>query len=157
MRLQAYRLQHYRRLRDVVIELDDKISIFVGANNSGKTSAVQGLFSLLRGEAKRFELFDFSASLWPGIDEVGEAVQDEGGEHKSLPSISLDMWFRVGEQDLVAAMPLLPSTDWDGKCVGIRVAFEPKSQDELVHRFRALREKGNAAAQALAKKVAAAK
>ena len=121
MRLQAYRLQHYRRLRDVVIELDDKISIFVGANNSGKTSAVQGLFSLLRGEAKRFELFDFSASLWPGIDEVGEAVQDEGGEQKSLPSIALDMWFRVGEQDLVAAMPLLPSTDWDGKCVGIRV------------------------------------
>ena len=157
MRLQAYRLQNYRRLRDVVIELDDKISIFVGANNSGKTSAVQGLFSLLRGEAKRFELFDFSAALWPGIDEAGEDVQDEGGEQKSLPSISLDMWFRVGEQDLVAAMPLLPSTDWDGKCVGIRVAFEPKSQDELVHRFRSLREKGNAAAQALAQKVAAAK
>ncbi len=157
MRLQAYRLQNYRRLRDVVIELDDKISIFVGANNSGKTSAVQGLFSLLRGEAKRFELFDFSAALWPDIDEAGEAVQDEGGEQKSLPSISLDLWFRVGEQDLVAAMPLLPSTDWDGKCVGIRVAFEPKSQDELVQRFRALRDKGNAAAQALADKVAAAK
>ncbi|MCO4086459.1 ATP-binding protein, partial [Pseudomonas aeruginosa] len=41
MKLQAYRLQNYRRLRDVVIELDDEISIFVGANNSGKTSAVQ--------------------------------------------------------------------------------------------------------------------
>lgn len=36
MKLQAYRLQNYRRLRDVVIELDDEISIFVGANNSGK-------------------------------------------------------------------------------------------------------------------------
>lgn len=38
MKLQAYRLQNYRRLRDVVIELDDEISIFVGANNSGKAS-----------------------------------------------------------------------------------------------------------------------
>ena len=64
MKLQAYRLQNYRRLRDVVIELDDEISIFVGANNSGKTSAVQGLYSMLRGEAKKFELFDFSATLW---------------------------------------------------------------------------------------------
>ncbi|WP_144636067.1 AAA family ATPase [Bordetella genomosp. 13] len=157
MRLQAYRLQNYRRLRDVVIELDDKISIFVGANNSGKTSAVQGLFSLLRGDAKRFELFDFSAALWPGIDEAGEPIPDEGGEQKSLPSISLDMWFRVGEQDLVAAMPLLPSTDWDGKCVGVRVAFEPKNQDELFHRFRNLRGKGNEAAKALAEKAAKAK
>lgn len=157
MRLQAYRLQNYRRLRDVVIELDDKISIFVGANNSGKTSAVQGLFSLLRGDAKRFELFDFSAALWPGIDEAGEPIPDEGGEQKSLPSISLDMWFRVGEQDLVAAMPLLPSTDWDGKCVGVRVAFEPKNQDELFHRFRDLRGKGNEAAKALAEKAAKAK
>ncbi|ALM81835.1 ATP-dependent endonuclease [Bordetella sp. N] len=156
MRLQAYRLQNYRRLRDVVIELDDKISIFVGANNSGKTSAVQGLFSLLRGDAKRFELFDFSAALWPGIDEAGEPIPDEGGEQKSLPSISLDMWFRVGEQDLVAAMPLLPSTDWDGKCVGVRVAFEPKNQDELFHRFRDLRGKGNEAAKALAEKAAKA-
>lgn len=51
MKLQAYRLQNYRRLRDVVIELDDEMSIFVGANNSGKTSAVQGLHSMLRGDA----------------------------------------------------------------------------------------------------------
>ncbi|MDF5875361.1 AAA family ATPase [Pseudomonas aeruginosa] len=71
MKLQAYRLQNYRRLRDVVIELDDEISIFVGANNSGKTSAVQGLYSMLRGEVKKFELFDFSAALWAEIDAVG--------------------------------------------------------------------------------------
>lgn len=157
MRLQAYRLRNYRRLRDVVIELDDKISIFVGANNSGKTSAVQGLYSLLRGETKRFELFDFSAALWPGIDDVGEAAVGDEDALKALPTISLDMWFRVGEEDLVVAMPLLPSTDWDGKCVGIRVAFEPKNPYELVQRFRQLREKGNAAASALAEKVAAAK
>jgi len=50
MRLHAYRLQNYRRLRDVVIELDDQISIFVGANNSGKTSAAQGLQMMLEGK-----------------------------------------------------------------------------------------------------------
>lgn len=156
MKLQAYRLRNYRRLRDVVVELDDKISIFVGANNSGKTSAVQGLYSILRGEAQRFEIFDFSAALWPSIDEIGESPVGDVDAAKSLPVISLDMWFRVGEEDLVVAMPLLPSTDWDGKCVGLRVTFEPKSPVELVHRYKELREKGNTAASALAAKVAAA-
>lgn len=154
MKLQAYRLRNYRRLRDVIIELDDKISIFVGANNSGKTSAVQGLFSVLRGDPKKFELFDFSAALWPGIDAVGEAPVEDEVAPGTLPIISLDLWFRVGAEDLVVAMPLLPSSDWDGRCVGIRVAFEPKDASELVQRFRELRDKGAAAALALAAKAA---
>ena len=156
MKLQAYRLRNYRRLRDVVIELDDKISIFVGANNSGKTSAVQGLYSLLRGDAKRLELFDFSASLWEDIDKIGDAGADGVNTPDLLPVISLDLWFRVGKEDLAVAMPLLPSTEWNGKCVGLRVTFEPRHPIELVQRFRELREKGNAAASALKEKQGAA-
>lgn len=155
MKLQAYRLRNYRRLRDATIELDDKISIFVGANNSGKTSAVQGLYSLLRGDTKKFELFDFNAALWPCIDEVGDASVGNQDAPTLLPSILLDLWFRVGAEDLVVAMPLLPSTEWDGKCVGIRVAFEPKDAYELVARYRQLRDKGLAAASALVAKVTA--
>ena len=113
MKLQAYRLQNYRRLRDVVIELDDEISIFVGANNSGKTSAVQGLYSMLRGDAKKFELFDFSAALWAEIDAIGRSAPGDEEAPKRLPSILLDLWFRVGEDDLATAMSLLPSTEWD--------------------------------------------
>lgn len=150
MKLQAYRLQNYRRLRDVVIELDNKISIFVGANNSGKTSAVQGLYSMLRGDAKKFELFDFSAALWAEIDIIGRSAPGDEEAPKRLPSILLDLWFRVGEDDLATAMSLLPSTEWDGKCVGIRVAFEPRDAYELVQRFHELHEKANNAAIALA-------
>lgn len=127
MKLQAYRLRNYRRLRDVVIELDDEISIFVGANNSGKTSAVQGLYSMLKGDVKKFELFDFSAALWAEIDAIGGMASTDEEAPKALPSILLDLWFRVGEDDLATAMSLLPSTEWDGKCVGIRVAFEPRN------------------------------
>lgn len=152
MKLQAYRLQNYRRLRDVVIELDDEISIFVGANNSGKTSAVQGLYSMIRGEAKKFELFDFSATLWAEIDAIGRTPPGDEDAPKRLPSILLDLWFRVGEDDLATAMPLLPSTEWDGKCVGIRVAFEPRDAYELVRKFHELHEKANNAALALAAK-----
>lgn len=146
MKLQAYRLQNYRRLRDVVIELDDEISIFVGANNSGKTSAVQGLHSMLRGDVKKFELFDFSAALWAEIDAIGRSGSPDEVAAQKLPSILLDLWFRVSEDDLATAMSLLPSTEWDGKCVGIRVALEPRDGRELVRRFRDLHEKSKRAA-----------
>ncbi len=154
MKLQAYRLRNYRRLHDVVIELDDKISIFVGANNSGKTSAAQGLYSMLRGDAASFELFDFSAILWAEIDNIGNALPGDVDSPKLLPAITLDLWFRVGDADLGVAMPLLPSTDWEGKCVGIRVSFEPKDPYDLVKNYRELREKTTAAAMKLAAKAA---
>lgn len=157
MKLHAYRLQNYRRLRDVVIELDDEISIFVGANNSGKTSAVQGLYSMLRGDVKKFELFDFSAALWAEIDAVGRTPPSDEDAPKRLPSILLDLWFRVGEDDLATAMSLLPSTEWDGKCVGIRVAFEPRDAYELVRKFHELHEKAKRAAIALAARRKAAR
>lgn len=148
MRLHAYRLRNYRRLRDVIVELDDQISIFVGANNSGKTSAAQGLQIMLEGKRSKFKLFDFSAPLWKKIDEIGNSAPDDVETPATLPTISLDLWFRVGEQDLVSAMPLLPSTDWEGRFVGIRVSFEPGSAYDVVRRFREKRDGANAAAAA---------
>lgn len=145
MKLQAYRLQNYRRLQDVVIELDDEISIYVGANNSGKTSAVQGLYSMLRGDARKFELFDFSAALWAEIDAIGRSTPGSEEAASKLPSILLDLWFRVDEDDLATAMPLLPSTEWDGKCVGIRVAFEPRDAYAIVRSFHELHERARSA------------
>lgn len=155
MKLHAYRLRNYRRLRDVAIELDDEISIFVGANNSGKTSAAQGLYSMLRGDASSFELFDFSAILWAEIDNIGNAAPGDVDTLKQLPAITLDLWFRVGDADLGVAMPLLPSTDWEGKCVGMRVSFEAKSPCDLVQTYRELRDKATAAATKLAAKAMA--
>lgn len=148
MQLHAYRLRNYRRLRDVLIELDKDISIFVGANNSGKTSAAQGLDTLVSGNKKRFSLFDFSAPLWKEIDAIGEPPGEGEHELKTLPVISLDLWFKVEAQDLVLAMPLLPSTDWAGSHVGMRVTFEPRNPQELILNFQQLRQKAEAAAAA---------
>ena len=38
MHIHALRIKNFRRLRDVQIDLNSDISIFVGANNSGKGS-----------------------------------------------------------------------------------------------------------------------
>jgi predicted ATP-dependent endonuclease of OLD family len=106
MYLHSYRLKNYRRLRDARIELASDISIFVGANNSGKTSATQALMMFLSGAKDRFSLFDFSSHTWKEMNQAGDAdpAEEVAG---SIPAISLDLWFEVAEADLYLVIPIL--------------------------------------------------
>src|SRR5689334_285465 len=94
MHLHSYRLRNFRRLRDVHIELAKDISIFVGSNNSGKTSATQAIQMFLSASKDRFSLFDFSSHIWKELKALGEAGAQEGVT-ASVSSISLDLWFSV--------------------------------------------------------------
>src|SRR4051812_45726605 len=67
MHLKPFRISHFRRLRDVRIDLDTDTTIFVGANNSGKTAATHVFRTFLR--KSRFRIYDFSASAWQLFDE----------------------------------------------------------------------------------------
>jgi predicted ATPase len=103
MHLHSYRLRNFRRLRDVHVELASDISIFVGANNSGKTSATQAVQMFLSGGKDAFSLYDFSSHVWSLLDEIGER-EGEVAETE-FPTISLDLWFEVGAEDLYLVIP----------------------------------------------------
>jgi predicted ATP-dependent endonuclease of OLD family len=91
--------------------LADDISIFVGSNNSGKTSATQAIYTFITGGKDRFSLYDFSSSCWKVFDEAGNInLAEPISESFSLPSIELDLWFEVGASDLYLVIPLLPSS-----------------------------------------------
>lgn len=148
MHLRSYRIKNYRRLRDVHIELDSDISIFVGSNNSGKTSATQAIHAFVRASKERLSLYDFSSVCWNEFDELGELAADAELQHP-LPSISLDLWFEVTSADLALVLPLLPSTDWQGTQVGIRIEYAARNDRELLDTFRTLRQSAIAHASAL--------
>ena len=131
MHLSKIRLSNYRRLADVKIDLDSEISIFVGANNSGKTSVAHAMHFFVGGIRDRFSLHDISASRWSDIDAF-EAGQDDA----SLPILSIDLWFGVEQADLHRVIDLLPNLDWQGSKVGVRIAFAPRNEDETLARFR---------------------
>ncbi len=147
MHLHSYRLRNFRRLRDVHVELASDISIFVGANNSGKTSATQAMQMFLSGGKDAFSLYDFSSHVWPLLDEIGER-EGEIAETE-FPTVSLDLWFEVGAEDLYLVIPILPSTAWAGTLVGVRVELAPKNIAELIQRYHAARDDGRAKAAAL--------
>ena len=147
MHLHSYRIKNFRRLRDVTIELASDISIFVGSNNSGKTSATQAITMFLSGAKDRFTLFDFSSYTWKQLNELEAAdpVEDASAE---LPKITLDLWFEVNAADLYLVMPILPSSAWEGNMVGMRIDLTARSSSEVLQRFRqrkaAAVEKANA-------------
>src|SRR3546814_6944081 len=83
MHIDAMRLRNFRRLKDVRIDLASDISIFVGANNSGKTSASHALQLFTAASRDRFSIHYFSADCWEAIDAFGD-----GAEGAALPAIS---------------------------------------------------------------------
>lgn len=137
MHLHSYRLRNFRRLKDAHIELANDISIFVGSNNSGKTSATQAIHAFVSGGKDRFSLYDFNSSCWAELDAAGsinlaEPVPDDF----SIPSIDIDLWFEVAETDLYLVIPLLPSTAWEGTKVGIRVSLVARDPINLVRNYQ---------------------
>jgi predicted ATP-dependent endonuclease of OLD family len=118
MHLKKLAVRNFRRLRDVVIDLASDISIFVGANNSGKTSVGHAL-QLFTAKG-RFNIHDFSSGLWSDIVAFGEGEGDA-----SLPSMEADIWFEIGPNDVHRVIDLLPSLAWQGTLVGMRIAYVP--------------------------------
>lgn len=141
MHLHSYRLKNFRRLRNVHVELAPEISIFVGANNSGKTSATQALQMFLSGDQKRFSLYDFSAHIWKELNAIGAADAAADGD-VILPSISLDLWLSVEANDLHLVVPLLPSSEGAATEVGVRIEFMASGTQALLQRFREKKQEG---------------
>jgi len=141
MHLDSFCVTNFRRLRNVRIEMDPETSIFVGSNNSGKTSAAQILDAFLSPSRKdRFSVHDFSADCWKEFDEIGADPESAA----LLPTITLDLWFSVGSDDLHRVIRLLPDLEWENAPVGVRLEYAPRNQTELLGSFRAAHEKAAA-------------
>ncbi len=138
MHLNCFHISNFRRLKDVRVELDSKTSIFVGSNNSGKTSATHIFQTFLGSSNERFSVHDFSADCWAIFDEIGSS---ETPAENSLPTIGLDIWFDVNESDLHRVIKLLPSLDWSGTPIGVRMHFAPKDATALLSNYREAKNK----------------
>ncbi len=139
MKLNAFRIQNFRRLKNVVVDLEDTITIFVGANNSGKTSATQALDFFINGPREKISIFDFSSDCWANFTAIGE--NGFTPELNALPVINLDLWFTVNAQNLHRVRELLPGLEWEDSEIGLRIQFQPKSTEELILHFREARQK----------------
>jgi predicted ATP-dependent endonuclease of OLD family len=145
MHLHSCHLRNLRRLRDVHIDLAGKTTTFVGANNSGKTTAVQAFLLFLESPARgKFSIHDFNNGSWEDFNRAAEAEQGA----VPFPAISLDLWFEVDDESLHRVFDLLPDLDWHGSKVGIRISYEARDPLLLHSNYR---QKAAEATESLAK------
>jgi hypothetical protein len=130
--IKSFRVQNFRRLKNVRVDLDKKTTIFVGANNSGKTSATH-VFQRFLDPKVRFQIYDFAADCW---EEFSNFDPVNGNADLELPKIYFDLWFEVDDDNVHRVLDLLPGLDWNGEPVGLRMVYAPKDPSSLVVNYQ---------------------
>lgn len=139
MRIEFVEIANFRKLLSTRVGLSPEKTVFVGANNSGKTSAITALrYFLADRERPRFCLNDFTLAHWPAINAMGASWEAAHAENEELPAPKwdnivpfLDVWLQVAEDEVHYVQRILPTLDWDGGRLGVRMRLEPKDAVQL--------------------------
>jgi predicted ATP-dependent endonuclease of OLD family len=137
-------IANFRKLLSTHVDLSPTTTLFVGANNSGKTSAMLAMRRFLSPRRCSFEIHDFTLCHWPTIIALGESwvrARDAGDVADLaidpwvgvLPT--LDLWLHVETGEMHHVRHLIPTLDWEGGRLGVRLRYEFKDLELLYKDF----------------------
>jgi predicted ATP-dependent endonuclease of OLD family len=146
MNIAFVEIQNFRKLKSCRVEIASKETVFVGANNSGKTSAMDAMILFLkRSRRKDITTTDFTLSNWSYLNQIGNQwvhVNDDNMPDLTLEQWlsyvpAIDIWLDVNDADIHHVIHLLPTLDWkpDQK-LGLRLVFAPEDIEKLYKEFR---------------------
>ncbi len=122
MKITSFALKNYRRLADVTLVLDDKTTVLVGANNSGKTSCIGALHTFLKSP-DNLKIRDISKRNWKKIKKLGEQVEQELPTNEKIQELSdhlvsllpsLDIEITAKASEAYKVRDILPDLEWSG-------------------------------------------
>lgn len=143
MQIQHLEIANFRKLLSVRIDLASNTTLLVGANNSGKSSAMLALRKFLLSKATAFRLQDLTLSHLTTIDTIG-AEWEAADETLATPAANewahwlptLDLWVEASQGELHYIRDLIPNFAWKGGRVGMRFRLEPKDMAKLFTDYR---------------------
>lgn len=176
MKISYFEIQNFRKLKSCRVEIGEKNTLLVGANNSGKTSAIEALILFLKeGKSKEIATTDFTLSNWHTLNKIGDewsqsedvdlsqvAQMEELGGNEELKSLylkgwratlpAIDLWLDVDNSEIHYISHLIPSLSWEEGLIGVRLILEPKvnSRDQIEGLFRDYRQAFKAAESTVA-------
>jgi predicted ATP-dependent endonuclease of OLD family len=146
MKIAFVEIQNFRKLRSCRVEIAFQETILVGANNSGKTSAMDAMILFLKkNRRKDITTTDFTLSNWAHINQIG--TQWTTADDDNTPDLtldqwlpflpSIDIWLDANDADIHHLIHLLPTLAWEPKQkLGVRLVFAPKDIEKLYKEFR---------------------
>ena len=140
MRISSINVQNFRKLQQCRIDFSENTTLFVGANNSGKTSAMDALGKFLAGRG--FVFNDFTISNRTAINAIGEEWANK--ECKMPEDLvkwdnlvpMMDVWLEVERSEIHYVASIIPTLKWRGGKLGVRLAFQPKDISKLFTEYR---------------------
>jgi len=159
MHIDLVEIGNFRKLKAARIGFASETTVFVGANNSGKTSAMVALrYFLVERERSKFSLNDFTLCHWPTIDVMGKSWEEAKASNSNLPDPAwspilpyLDVWLHADQSEAHFVQKLIPTLDWDGGRLGVRLRLEPKDVAQLQKDYLIARDEARRIEEADAK------
>jgi len=117
MHIEHVEIGGFRKLQAVRVDFAPDTTVFVGANNSGKTSAMVALRYFLGPHRREFSVNDFTLSNWAKLDAAALAWERSPDEPHDPPFDwetvlpHLDVWLKVRSEDLHFVQKLLHTLD----------------------------------------------
>lgn len=140
MKISSIYVHNFRKLRECRIEFSDETTVFVGANNSGKTSAMDALGKFLAG--RNFVFNDITISNRVAINQIGERwIKEDSKTPENLMEWEtiipkMDIWIEVLPNEIHYVANIIPTLKWRGGKLGIRLTFLPKDVSRLFIEYR---------------------
>lgn len=140
MKIVTINIQNFRKLLQCRIDFSEKTTLFVGANNSGKTSAMDALGKFLSD--RKFTFNDITISKRIAINAIGDTwVQEKCEEPVDLTEWDviipqMDIWLDVPRKEIHYVADIIPTLKWRGGKLGVRLAFLPKDIAKIFVNYR---------------------
>lgn len=143
MKITSFALKNYRRLADVTLVLDDKTTVLVGANNSGKTSCIGALHTFLKSP-DNLKIRDISRQNWKEIQKLGEQIELEFPTSEKIQKLSdalvsllpnLDIEITADVSEAFKVRDILPDLEWRGGSLFVRITYEATDISILCREF----------------------
>lgn len=140
MLISSILIQNFRKLRRCHIDISNQTTLFVGANNSGKTSAMDAFNKFLA--SRSFVFNDITVSNRKTINEIGDnwivPNCQQPSDLTEWDSIvpKMDIWLDVSDNEIHYVSDLIPTLKWKGGRLGVRLAFFPKNIAKFFDDYR---------------------
>ena len=130
MNIAFVEIQNFRKLKSCRVEIASQETILVGANNSGKTSAMDSMILFLKKSH-----INQIGMRWASAEDENTTDLTLGQWLPYLPSI--DIWLDANDADIHHIIHLLPILDWTpDNQLGVRLVFAPRNVEKLYKEFR---------------------
>ena len=138
MRIAQVKVKNFRLLSEAELALEDKTTVIVGRNNSGKTSLSEIMRRLLTDSSVTFQLEDFSSASYDGFCAALKAKAEGASDDEVrvlIPAIELRLHFRYDPAQPELG-PLAPFViDLDPNCSQTVVVIRYELRDGEIAAF----------------------